>query len=77
MWFFFVLGFFVGFFFFFKEKDTRKDGRLQYAVKEESSPLKRQQDFGHKILISKHVRTQTDSEPRAAILLGILPFTDL
>lgn len=63
-------------FFFFKEKDTRKDGRLQNAVKEESSSLKRQQDFGQEILISKHVRTQTDSEPRAAILLGILPFTD-
>lgn len=73
---FFCFGVFC-WFFFFKEKDTRKDGRLQYAVKEESSPLKRQQDFGHKILISKHVRTQTDSEPRAAILLGILPFTDL
>lgn len=26
--------------------------------------------------ICKHVRTQTDSEPRAAILLGILPITD-
>ncbi|KAK4830232.1 hypothetical protein QYF61_009299 [Mycteria americana] len=35
------------------EKDTRKDGRLQYAVKEETSPLKRQQDFGQEILISK------------------------
>lgn len=64
-------------FFFFKEKDTRKDGRLQYVVKEESSPLPKQQDFGQEILIRKHVRTQTDSEHRAAILLGILPFTDL
>lgn len=69
--------FFVVIFFFFKEKDTRKDGRLQYVVKEESSPLKRQQDFGQEILISKHVRTQTDTEPRDAISLGILPFTDL
>lgn len=71
------LVFFCCDFFFFKEKDTRKDGRLQYVVKEESSPLKRQQDFGQEILISKHVRTQTDTEPRDAISLGILPFTDL
>lgn len=71
------LVFFCCDFFFFKEKDTRKDGRLQYVVKEESSPLKRQQDFGQEILISKHVRTQTDTEPRDAVSLGILPFTDL
>lgn len=63
----FGVGFFFGGFFvlfcclFVKEKDTRKDGRLQYVVKEESSPLKRQQDFGQEILISKHVRIQTQS----------------
>lgn len=68
---------FLWFFYIIKGKDTRKDGRLQDAVKEESSPLKRQQDFGQEILISKHVRTQTNLEPRAAILLNILPFTDL
>lgn len=73
---FFFCGVVFGCFYIIKEKDTRKDGRLQYAVKEESSPLKRQQDFGQEILISKHERTQTDSEPRAAILLDILPFTD-
>lgn len=65
------------FFIFFKQEATRKDGRLQNVVKKESSPLQRQQDFDQEILISEHVRTQTNSEPRAAILLGILPFTYL
>lgn len=49
--------------FFFKGRDTRIGGRLQYAAKEEPSPLNRQWDFGWEILINNHVRTQTDSEP--------------
>lgn len=59
---------------FFEEKDTRKDGRLQYVVKEESSLLQRQQDFGQNIVISKHVRTQTDS---CNFVVYSLPFADL
>lgn len=62
---------------FFKQEATRKDGRLQNVVKKESSPLQRQQDFDQEILISEHIRTQTDSEPRAAILLGVLPSTNV
>lgn len=65
-----VITFFFGVCLLFEEKDTREDGRLQYTVKEESSPLQRQQDFGQEILHSKCVRTQTDSELR--ILLCIL-----
>lgn len=63
--------------FFFKQEATRKDGRLQNVVKKESSPLQRQQDFDQEILISEHLRTQTDSEPRAAILLGVLSSTNV
>lgn len=61
------------FFSFFKQKATRREGRLQNVVKKDSSPLQRQQDFDQEILISEHVRTQTDSEPRAAILLATPP----
>lgn len=64
-------------FFSFKQEATRKDGRSQNVVKNKSSPLQRQQDFDQEILISEHVRTQNDSEPRAAILLGALPFTNV
>lgn len=63
--------------FFLKQEATRKDGRLQNVVKNKSSFLQRQQDFDQEILISEHVRTQNDPEPRAAILLGALPFTNV
>lgn len=63
--------------FFLKQEATRKDGRLQNVVKNKSSPLQTQQDFDQEILINEHVRTQNDSEPRAAILLGALPFTNV